>query len=276
MSSSKRLSETKQEYVNDNGITVEPIQEYVGYNSKVDENGNIVYIDENGKQWKKDENGNLYLIEYEEEKQQDIIVNVEDSFNDIRYDQEYRFFTVLKEKNPIIYNRLIDKIKYFDPAFHSMTPEGFNGRLNFLQQCTRQGNTIGASDKNYKTATNLAFGRPPICILRIGDFYNTEIVITNLTVDYDPLVWDLNSEGIGVQPLLANVNISFNFIGGSSLSGPIKRLQNAMTFNYYANTEVYDNRSDTVEYVDNKEHTGNSQQKSYNAYITKQAEGDDN
>lgn len=276
MSSSKRLSETKQEYVNDNGITVEPIQEYVGYNSKVDENGNIVYIDENGKQWKKDENGNLYLIEYEEEKQQDIIVNVEDSFNDIRYDQEYRFFTVLKEKNPIIYNRLIDKIKYFDPAFHSMTPEGFNGRLNFLQQCTRQGNTIGASDKNYKTATNLAFGRPPICILRIGDFYNTEIVITNLTVDYDPLVWDLNSEGIGVQPLLANVNISFNFIGGSSLSGPIKRLQNAMTFNYYANTEVYDNRSDTVEYVDNKEHTGNSQQKSYNAYITKQAEGDNN
>lgn len=210
------------------------------------------------------------MIEYESKIEKTVDVNVEKEFNDIRYDQEYRFFTVLKKQNPIIFNKLIDKIKYFDPAFHSMTPEGFNGRLTFLQQCTRQGNTIGASDNNYKTATNLSFGRPPICVLRIGDFYYTEIVITNMTMNYDPLMWDLNQEGIGVQPLLATINLTFNFIGGSDLAGPIKRLQNAMTFNYYANTEVYDNRSDTITYSDDDNHTGNVEEyKKYNAYITK-------
>ena len=125
-----------------------------------------------------------------------------------------------------------------------------------------------------KTATNLAFGRPPICVLRLGDFYYTEIVITNMTITYDPLQWDLNSEGIGVQPLIANVNLTFNFIGGSDLAGPIKRLQNAMSFNYYANTEVYDNRADRVTYKGDKDDDGNyspsyGEISSYDAYNTK-------
>lgn len=201
--------------------------------------------------------------------------SVQNEFNNIRYDQEYRFFKVLKEKSPLIFEQLKEKIKYFDPAFHSMTPEGFNGRLNFLHQCTRQGNTIGASDPNtMRTATNLAFGRPPICVLRLGDFYYTEIVITNMTITYDPLQWDLNSEGIGVQPLIANVNLTFNFIGGSDLAGPIKRLQNAMSFNYYANVEAYDNRADRVTYKDDKDNSGNyspsyGEISSYDAYNTK-------
>ena len=50
------------------------------------------------------------------------------------------------------------------------------------------------------------------------------------------------------MPMIANVNISFDFIGGSDLSGPIARLQNALSFNYYANTGVYDNRAEQVEY----------------------------
>ena len=94
-----------------------------------------------------------------------------------------------------------EKIKYFHPGFHSITPEGFNSRLNFLHQCTRQGPTTN-SDGN---PDNLAFGRPPVCILRIGDFYHTKIIIDSLTIDYDPLVWDLNPEGVGVQPMIANV-----------------------------------------------------------------------
>lgn len=183
-------------------------------------------------------------------------------FNNIRYDQEYHFFKVLKEKAPMVWEKLTDKIKYFTPAFHSMTPEGFNARLTFLQQCCRQGNTVGASDTNQTTATNLAFGRPPICVLRLGDFYNTRILINNISYDYDPLQWDLNSEGIGVQPLIADVNISFTFIGGSDLAGPIARLQNAMTFNYFANTGVYDNRADSVTYGEN------GKVEEYDAYIT--------
>lgn len=172
---------------------------------------------------------------------------------DVRYDNEAKFFTLLEKEEPFLHHKISDKIKYFDPAFHSISPEGFNARLTFLQQCTRQGPTIGSSD-NYtenNTANNLAFGRPPVCILRIGDFYYTKIIIDGLTINFDPLMWDLNTEGIGVMPMIADVNLRFKFIGGSSLAGHITRLQNALSFNYYANTEVYDNRSELAEYDEN-------------------------
>lgn len=172
--------------------------------------------------------------------------------NSLRYDQEYHFFKQLETKHPDVFSSLVEKLQYFDPAFHSMTPEGFMGRLNFLHQCTRQGDTITASDKNGFMANNLAFGRPPFCILRLGDFYYQKIVIRNINITYDPLVLDLNNEGIGVVPLIANVTISFNFIGGGDLTGPVRRLQNAMSFNYYANGRLYDNRADRVERELNK------------------------
>jgi len=171
--------------------------------------------------------------------------------NTLRYDQEYYFFRTLEKKDPHVFNKLMDKIKYFDPAFHSMTPEGFNARLTFLNQCTRQGNTVSMSDINGKTANNLAFGRPPFCVLRLGDFYNQMIVIDSINIDYsvsDGIQWDMNTEGIGMQPLLARVSMSFKFIGGSDIAGPIRRLQNAMSFNYYANARFYDNRADHVRY----------------------------
>ena len=173
--------------------------------------------------------------------------------NPTRYDGESRFFTLLEKEDPVMHSKITDKIKYFDPAFHSISPEGFNSRLTFLQQCTRQGPTVGASDpaSTSNTANNLAFGRAPVCILRIGDFYYTRIIIHSLNIEYDPLVWDLNDEGIGVMPMMAKVSINFSFIGGSSLEGPISRLQNALSFNMYANTEVYDNRSEQAEYDEN-------------------------
>jgi hypothetical protein len=147
----------------------------------------------------------------------------------------------LKEGTKFVFDSIREKIRYFHPAFHSTTPEGLNSRLTFLLQCTRQGPTL-----EQQGATNLAFGRAPICILRIGDFYNTKIIMENVNIDYEPLVWDLNPEGIGVQPMIANVDISFKFLGGSSLFGPINKLQNALSFNYFANTHVYDPRADYV------------------------------
>jgi len=167
-----------------------------------------------------------------------------------RYDNEAKFFSMLEKEEPFLHHKISDKIKYFDPAFHSISPEGFNARLTFLQQCTRQGPTIGQSD-NFavdNTANNLSFGRPPVCILRIGDFYYTKILIDSLSISYDPLMWDLNTEGIGVMPMIADINMRFKFIGGSSLAGHITRLQNALSFNYYANTEVYDDRAELADY----------------------------
>lgn len=168
------------------------------------------------------------------------------------YRDEYKFFSELGDKEPFLHRKIVQKIKYFDPAFHSITPEGFQSRLTFLHQCTRQGNTSSASDlsNNNRTANNLAFGRPPICVLRIGDFYNTKIIIESLAIDYDDTTWDLNDEGIGVMPMIANVTIQFKFLGGSDLSGPINRLQNALSFNHYANTSLYDNRAEEIEYDD--------------------------
>jgi hypothetical protein len=154
---------------------------------------------------------------------------------------ECDYFEQLTEKDKFVFDSIREKIRYFHPAFHSTTPEGLNSRLTFLLQCTRQGPTLEKQDAN-----NLAFGRPPVCILRIGDFYHTKIVMDNVNISYEPLVWDLNPEGIGVQPMIANVDISFNFLGGSSLRGPINKLQNALSFNYFANTHVYDPRADYI------------------------------
>ena len=175
------------------------------------------------------------------------------------YGKEYEFFRELCDNEPFLHSKIVEKLRYFDPAFHSITPEGFQSRLTFLHQCTRQGNTASASDINNmnRTAKNLSFGKPPICVLRIGDFYYTKIIIDSLTIDYDETTWDLNDEGIGVMPMMANVTISFKFLGGSDLSGPINRLQNSLSFNYYANQSVYDKRAIKTEYNDNKVKTDN-------------------
>lgn len=166
-----------------------------------------------------------------------------------RYQDEYLFFSELEKNEPFLHSKLVEKIKYFDPAFHSITPEGFQSRLTFLHQCTRQGGTHSNSDTYTNvTADNLSFGRPPVCVLRIGDFYYTKILIKSINIKYDDATWDLNDEGIGVMPMMANIDINFVFIGGSDLGGPITRLQNAVSFNYYANTAVYDNRAEMVKY----------------------------
>lgn len=185
-----------------------------------------------------------------------------------RYDGEALFFRKLTENEPFITKLLSERINNFDPVFHSMSPEGFNARLTFLNQCMRQGPTLSGSDANLQNmynANNLSFGRPPVCVLRIGDFYNTKIIINSMTINYDPLVWDLNQEGIGVMPMIANINLSFRFIGGSDLGGPIQRLQNATSFNYYANAGVYDNRSENIRY-DGPDKT---QFKAFDPYIQK-------
>ena len=160
---------------------------------------------------------------------------------------ECDYFEVIKESNPMIYQSLKDKIKYFNPVFHSTTPEGLNSRLTFLNQCMRPGQTIPVvgndNQLKYNDALNTSFGTPPVLVLRIGDFYHTKIIPNNLQIGFDPLVYDLNPEGIGVQPMIAKITLSFDFIGGQGLAGPIKQLQNALSFNYYGNTEIYDERS---------------------------------
>lgn len=271
LNDTQKLSDNK--VPEEDGVTV--YQKYNGftYNGVDVQTGFAMYKDSDGVIWYEDHEGFLKRSEttvstnvsvrnkldfsYKNEYGRRMLFSQqtngegENDFNKLRYDQEYYFYKRLEKDNPIVFNKLTEKLKYFDPAFHSMTPEGFNARLTFLNQCTRQGNTISASDKNGKTASNLAFGRPPFCVLRIGDFYYQTIVIDSINIDYSVsggLQWDLNPEGAGVQPMLAQINISFKFIGGGDLGGPIRRLQNAMTFNYYSNARLYDNRADRISY----------------------------
>jgi len=167
---------------------------------------------------------------------------------------ECDYFETIKETTPMVFDNLKDKLKFFQPAFHSMTPEGLNSRLTFLQQCMRPGDTIptvnpvtdGSNPElQYNNATNTSFGAPPVLVLRVGDFYNTKIIPNSLSLSYEGL--DLNPEGIGVQPMIATISLSFNFVGGSGLKESVDKLQNALTFNYYANTEIYDDRADATD-----------------------------
>jgi outer membrane protein OmpA-like peptidoglycan-associated protein len=173
---------------------------------------------------------------------------------------ECNYFDLVKQSNPMIYDGIKEKIKYFQPAFHSITPEGLNSRLVFLQQCMRPGDTIptvsevngGSTTLVYDDVINSVFGAPPICVLRVGDFWHTKVVFDSLSITYDDSLLDLNPEGIGVQPMIATVKMGFNFIGGHGLAEPVAKLQNALSFNYYANTEMYDERAEATEDVTSK------------------------
>ena len=165
---------------------------------------------------------------------------------------ECDYFETIKEETPMVFDSLKEKLKFFQPAFHSTTPEGLNSRLTFLQQCMRPGDTIptvkevgGKQELQFNDAVNTAFGAPPVLVLRIGDFYNTKIIPDGLQISYESL--DINPEGIGVQPMIANITMSFKFVGGSGLKESIDKLQNALTFNYYANTEMWDDRADVTD-----------------------------
>ena len=171
---------------------------------------------------------------------------------------ECNYFEFMEREAPMVYDGIKSKIKYFQPAFHSITPEGLNSRLVFLQQCMRPGDTIptisttdnGQQELLYNDVSNSAFGAPPICVLRIGDFFNTKIAIDQISLKYEDGRFDLNPEGIGVQPMIADVSISFSFIGAHGLAGPVAKLQNALSFNYYANTETYDERAEITEQLE--------------------------
>jgi len=161
---------------------------------------------------------------------------------------ECDYFDMIKEENEFVYDSLKQKFKFFHPAFHAITPEGLNSRLTFLNQCVRPGATMptkveGGGSTTSNAAKNTVFGAPPICVLRVGDFYHTKIAIDQVSFTYDDNLLDLNPEGIGVQPMIASVSITFKYLGGQGIKEPVSRLQNALSFNFFANTEFYDERA---------------------------------
>jgi len=181
---------------------------------------------------------------------------------------EQNYFETIKSSDPFLYDGIKQRIKFFNPLFHSITPEGFNSRITFLNQCVRPGKTIPTTTNSQggvknKDAFNTNFGRPPILILRVGDFYNCKIVPDTLSFTYEQL--DFNPEGIGVQPAIVSVKLGFKMIGGHGLKEPIEKLQNALSFNFYANTEVYDERADVTDDTNVESFILSNQQSSNNS-----------
>lgn len=168
---------------------------------------------------------------------------------------ESYYFKKLEETDPFVFNSLREKLRYFHPGFHSTTPEGLNSRLTFLLQCVRPGDTIpikGLNSDVNSIGRNTSFGPPPICVLRVGDFYHSKIAISDVNIGFEENVWDLNPEGIGVQPMIANVTLQIKFLGGQGLEKPVERLQNALSSNFYGNTEMYDERAKITSTINNK------------------------
>ena len=192
--------------------------------------------------------------EISEEMEQLVVVALKNTKRGLEIN-ESEYFKNIEQIDNFAYQKIKEKVKYFDPAYHSINPEGFNARLTFLQQCMRQGHTleraVNTDASLISTAGNMAFGRPPFCILRIGDFINTKILIRSLNIVYqngNGIQWDINPEGIGIQPMFAKITMQIEIIGGQTLDAPIAKLNNAISFNYYANTGVYDDRADKAQY----------------------------
>lgn len=139
-----------------------------------------------------------------------------------------------------------DKLDYYKPVFHSQTPYDFYKRYTFLHQLTRPGHTI---DVGAQVGVNSLFGRMPIVVLRVGDFFHTKAAISSIQFDMSETTWDMNPEGMGMQPMYCKITIDMDIIGGMSLKGPINRLQTAVDNNFLANSTF----SDSDYYSKNRE-----------------------
>lgn len=154
-------------------------------------------------------------------------------------EEQYRNFKALSIENDEIVGFKGIKENAYQPVFFSQTPEDFHRRLTFLHQCTRQGGSIRKDNTESDTADNSVFGRQPVQNLRIGDFFNTKVMIDNMQIDYTDAPWDMNPEGMGMQYMIADVKLTLKILGGQSLKGAVNILQNALSYNYYANSTFY-------------------------------------
>lgn len=129
-----------------------------------------------------------------------------------------------------------DSVDFYKPTYHSQTPFNFWERQTFLHQLTRPGSTID-SGNNSQMAVNSIFGKSPSCILRIGDFFHSRIIVNSVQFEYgDEMTWDLNPEGMGVQPNLCTITMNIKILGGQSMKYPIDQLQTAIDQNFFANS----------------------------------------
>lgn len=95
----------------------------------------------------------------------------------------------------------------FRPAFFSGDKVDFVRRMEFLSQCTRPSRS--------EISNGFQFINPPVCHIKLGDWFNYDVVINSVSYNYEDVPWtfdkDFNSR---VQPMWSNVTIQFNIVSG--------------------------------------------------------------
>ena len=112
-----------------------------------------------------------------------------------------------------IYNNTVDMVNMmkknlmFQPAFFSGSKVDFKNKMEFLMKLTRPAVNPAVS--------GFAFTKPPIAHIVLGTWFNSDVIINSVSMDYSDAPWtlDIVSNPVAVQPMWATVTLDFTFIG---------------------------------------------------------------
>ena len=98
----------------------------------------------------------------------------------------------------------------YQPAYFSGDKVDFMRKMTFLQRL------FTPRRASLSEGMGFAFTKPPVAHLRLGDWLNHDVIITDMNIEYTDSTWSLETskEGnSGVQPMFAMVTLNFNIIG---------------------------------------------------------------
>lgn len=94
----------------------------------------------------------------------------------------------------------------FQPAYFSGSKDDFVNRMEFLAKLTKPAKASEGS--------GYSFTKPPVAHIKLGNWWDHDIVVKSVSVDYNDAPWTLDGfGGVGVQPLWAKVTLNFDFVG---------------------------------------------------------------
>jgi len=91
----------------------------------------------------------------------------------------------------------------FQPAYFSGSKMDFLQRMDFLAKLTKPAKASEGS--------GYSFTSPPVAHIKLGNWWNHDIVVKTVSVEYTDSPWALDKGR--VQPLWAKVTLSFDFVG---------------------------------------------------------------
>lgn len=92
----------------------------------------------------------------------------------------------------------------FQPAYFSGSLVDFKKRMEFIARLSRPA-------KNTLSNGGFSFTVPPVCHIRLGDWFNHDIIINSVSYDHTDVPWTL--EDGKNQPMWANITINFHIVG---------------------------------------------------------------